>query len=287
MLLRTDRVVIATPDLERTQKEMVIVLGRGPTWAGEYPADETACVLFRLENTSVELLTPRGGTPACKALRRQIEKHGGGLHALVLECDDIESTTKELRENGLEPSAPVESLTRDEPSGAFRRFLQSELSPDDTAGVRIRLIEPLSQAEELPPSLATPGEQAAARAGDHVVIFTADPERAKDLYANKLGIRLALDKTFEKRKTRILFFRLGGFTIEIGAPLRDRPQEPVADDRLWGMAYRVDDIAAVRERVCQAGLSVNEIRDGHKPGTRVCTIENEPAGVPTLIIEHT
>jgi catechol 2,3-dioxygenase-like lactoylglutathione lyase family enzyme len=122
--------------------------------------------------------------------------------------------------------------------------------------------------------------------GDHVVIFSGDPERAIDLYGSKLGIRLALDRTFEKRKTRILFFRLGLFTIEIGAPLRDVADGPAADDRLWGFAYRVDDIDAARERIAKAGLTVSGVREGHKAGTRVCTVKNEPAGVATLIIQQ-
>jgi hypothetical protein len=59
----------------------------------------------------------------------------------------------------------------------------------------------------------------------------------------------------------------------------------VADDRLWGLAFRVDDIEAASARIAEAGLEVSEIRDGHKPGTRVCTVKNEPAGVATLLIE--
>ncbi len=286
MLLRTDRVVIAVDDLDRAQREMISVLGRSPAWVGGYPGDETENVLFRLDNLCVELLAARGDTKLCRELRKHIEKNGGGLHALHLACDDIVTTTKELRERGLRPSEPREGLARDEPSGAFRRFLQSELDPAETAGVRIRLVEPLFEAEELPPSLATADERAAVKAGDHVVIFTADPERAIDLYAEKLGIRLALDRSFEARGTRILFFRLGGFTIEIGAPLPQQSEEPIADDRLWGMAYRVDDIAAASERIAAAGLAVGKIREGHKPGTRVCTVKNEPAGVATLLIEH-
>lgn len=141
MLLRTDRVVIAVEDLDRAQKEMIHLLGRSPAWLGGYPGDETACVLFRLDNLCVELLAPRGDTPVCEGLREQLKGNGGGLHALYFECDDIASTTKQLRASGLHPSDPVEGLTKDEPSGAFRRFLHSELDPDETAGVPTLIIE--------------------------------------------------------------------------------------------------------------------------------------------------
>ncbi len=286
MLQRTDRIIIAVEDLDRAQREMLHVLGRSPAWVGGYPGDETASVLFRLDNVCIELLAPLGDTPTCKGLRNQLEKSGPGVHALQLATDGIETTIAELRARGLNPSKPVEGLTKDEPSGAFRRFLQSELDPAETAGVLIRLVEWLSTPDELPPSLAIDGEAAAVMGGDHVVIFSKDAERAIDLYGTKLGIRLALDRTFEKRRTRILFFRLGGFTIEIGTPLGDPADEPPADDRLWGMAYRVDDIDAACERLAKTGLEVSGIRDGHKAGTRVCSVKNEPAGVATLIIQQ-
>jgi catechol 2,3-dioxygenase-like lactoylglutathione lyase family enzyme len=242
-------------------------------------------VLFRLDNVCIELLSPLGDTPVCRALRTRLEA-GGGVHALHLASDDIAETVGEMRERGLHPSEPVEGLTKDEPSGAFRRYLHSELELAETAGVPIRLVQWLSTPEELPPSLPVDGERSAVMGGDHVVIFSGDPERAIDLYGSKLGIRLALDRTFEKRKTRILFFRLGLFTIEIGAPLRDVADGPAADDRLWGFAYRVDDIDAARERIAKAGLTVSGVREGHKAGTRVCTVKNEPAGVATLIIQQ-
>ncbi|MCH7866649.1 MAG: VOC family protein [Myxococcales bacterium] len=286
MLQRTDRISIAVEDLGRAQKEMMQVLGRSPAWVGGYPGDETACVLFRLDNVCIELLSPLGDTATCNALRVQIEARGGGLHALHLASDDLAATVEELRDHGLNPSEPVEGLTKDEPSGAFRRFLQSVLDPAESAGVRIHLVEWLSAPEELPPSLAIDGERAAVMGGDHVVIFSGDAERAIDLYGTKLGIRLALDRTFEKRKTRILFFRLGHFTIEIGTPLGNQTDEPAKGDRLWGLAYRVDDIDAASERIAKAGLEVSEIREGHKAGTRVCTLKSKPAGVATLIIQQ-
>lgn len=286
MLTNTDRIVIATGDLEKAQKDLVHVLGRSPSWVGGYPGDETESVLWKLDNICIELVAPVGDTQACKALRERLDSSGGGVHALHLACDDIETTTAALREAGLHPSVPVEGMTKDEPSGAYRRFLHCDLPPEDCAGVRLHLVEHQSEPDELPPSLPLEGDAAAATGGDHVVIFTTAPERAIDLYSSKLGIRLALDKTFPERQTRLLFFRLGGFTIEMGGSLKEIGKEPVADDRFWGIAYRVDDLEAVSDRIQRAGLDVTGIRDGNKPGTRVFTVKHEPAGVPTLIIQH-
>ena len=34
-----------------------------------------------------------------------------------------------------------------------------------------------------------------------------------------------------------------------------------------------------------AGFDVSDVRAGHKPGTRVCTVRDAPGAVPALIIE--
>jgi len=47
----------------------------------------------------------------------------------------------------------------------------------------------------------------------------------------------------------------------------------------------VRDADAIRVRLVAAGLDVSEVRDGHKPGTRVCTVRGDPCGVPTLLLE--
>ena len=113
--------------------------------------------------------------------------------------------------------------------------------------------------------------------------MTKNPDEARALYGERFGIRLALDKTFEKFGSRLIFFRLGGVSIEIGASLKDEP-DPEASDDLWGLAYRVADIIAMQSRLKEAGFDVSEVRKGRKPGTRVCTVRNPTHGVATLLI---
>ncbi len=282
-----DRVVIAVPDLERAQREMIGVLGRSPAWIGEYAAVGIGCVSFRLDNLHVELVSPREESDANAALRKRLDVGGAGLHAVVLETGNLEETIETLRERGLSPHDPVEVIARDEPSGAYRRMLRSGLAPEDAAGIRIELNQTLDESGEDPPSLPIGNEAASVKAGDHVVIFTARPERAIELFRDKLDIRLALDRTFDERWVRLLFFRVGGMTIEVGHSLRGpAPEGEAPDDRFFGLAYQVDDIDAAAKRVEEAGLEISDFRDGNKPGTRVFTIKGEPVGVPTLIIQH-
>jgi catechol 2,3-dioxygenase-like lactoylglutathione lyase family enzyme len=111
------------------------------------------------------------------------------------------------------------------------------------------------------------------------------PARSLDLYGEKLGIRLALAKTFDERGVRLLFFRIGGTTLEVGARVGAKEAESAAEsDVLWGVAYDVPDADAARARMLAAEVEVSSVRAGHKPGTRVCSVKSHTHGVPTLLI---
>ncbi|MBK7951133.1 MAG: VOC family protein [Deltaproteobacteria bacterium] len=141
---------------------------------------------------------------------------------------------------------------------------------------------------------------------DHVVIATGDPERTRAFLADELGIRLALDRAFPERGLRLLFFRLGGVTLELAAALppqstsggrvdeeRDalahgspRAARAEAADTFHGLAFKVRGLEATRARLEGAGFALSAIRAGHKAGTRVCSLRAPLCGIPTLLIEH-
>jgi len=283
-----DHIVIAVDDLKAAERTAVALLGRSPSWTGVHPAFGTRNVLFRLSNTYVELLAPEGDGAVADGLRARLREKGPGLHALAFGTRDADAAATRLREAGLSPSDPVAGLAQDEPSGAWRRFRNVMLPPSETHGVGLFVIEHVSEPELLPPALPIGDERATVSGVDHVVVTTADPERAIRLYGERLGIRLALDRTFEKRGLRLLFFRIGGVTLELAASLGEgaelgRPDG--ADDRLWGLAWQVPDADRARARLAEAGHGVTPVRDGHKPGTRVFTVKGSPLGVATLVIE--
>lgn len=288
MIEGIDHLVIAVSDLEAAQRRYVSLLGRSPSWSGEHPGQGTANVLFRLENLYVELLAPEGAGTLSDSLRAHLKEKGEGPYAVALSVLDADAAVVWLREQGLSPSAPAEAMDRDALSGAFRRSRNVYLPSSETHGVGLFLIEHLSDAELLPPALAIESEAAAVSRVDHVVINTAQPERAIGFYGQSLGIRLALDRTFEKRGMRLLFFRLGGTTLEFSTRI-DSDSAPSGhaevEDSLWGIAYQVPDAAAANERLEAAGFSITPLRPGHKPGTRVFSLKEEVLGVPTLIIE--
>ncbi|MGZ3378123.1 MAG: hypothetical protein ACXU8S_16135, partial [Phenylobacterium sp.] len=65
------------------------------------------------------------------------------------------------------------------------------------------------------------------------------------------------------------------------------PESLGAPDRFGGLAWRVTDPEAARERIAAAGFDVSEVRKGRKPGTSTFTVRDAPAGVPTIMIQQT
>ena len=158
------------------------------------------------------------------------------------------------------------------------------LPAQSTRGLTLFAIEHDSPDANLPLAEPTGSAAAAVRALDHVVVSSGDIEASRALYGDLLGLRLALDRRFEARGLRILFFRIGGVTVEVAGPL-EPPADAPPTDRFGGLAYRVGDVDAARSRLLAGDFDVSEVRAGAKPGTRVCTVRRETHGVPTLLIE--
>jgi catechol 2,3-dioxygenase-like lactoylglutathione lyase family enzyme len=140
----------------------------------------------------------------------------------------------------------------------------------------------LELAQERPLSVRTAA--ASITALDHVVISSADPERAAALYGARLGLDMALDRSHPDWG-RLMFFRCGDLIVEVvHRPGKDK--DPT-HDRLYGLSWRVADADAARARLASAGLDVSEVRTGRKPGTRVLTVRSGTCGIPTLLVERT
>ncbi len=284
MLARLDHVILAVRDLDAATSATARLLGRSPSWHGEHPSAGSANALFRLENTYLELLSPTGPGATGDAVRSWLAARGEGLLGLAFGTDDAAACRAELAARGLEPGPVEKGMGRDVESGAFREWLRVPLPVARTRGVVIFAIEHLSPPELLP-QVPPPGDPSAAvYALDHAVVRTADAQAARALYGDALGLRLALDREFPQWGARLLFFRVGGLTVEIAAELGGAP-EPETGDRLWGLSWRVRDADAARARLLAAGFDVSPVRKGRRPGTRVLTVRDGTHGVPTLFLE--
>jgi catechol 2,3-dioxygenase-like lactoylglutathione lyase family enzyme len=282
-----DHVVVGVRDLDAAVRTMADLLGREPSWRGAHPGSGTANALFRLSNTYLELLSPDGDSPdgaeggQGRVLAQRLEEHGEGLFALALGTDDVEAFAARMNAWDIDVARPREGHGVAEDGPAERRWFTVLLPGQASRGVLILAIE--HRAGSLPEVAPRGGPAAAVAALDHVVVFSSDLEGSRALYGDILGLRLALDRTFAERGQRILFFRVGGATVEVVGAADPEAARP-GSDRLWGLAWRVPDLGATRQRLLHAGLDVSSVRPGAKPGTRVCTLRGEPLGVPTLLI---
>jgi catechol 2,3-dioxygenase-like lactoylglutathione lyase family enzyme len=283
MLQTLDHVVVAVRDLDASTETLGRLLGREPSWRGEHPAYGTANSLFRLDNTYVELLAAKAQGPIAARVEQWIASWGEGLFALAFGTADAQAYARELRARGLSVDDPADGSGRDVRTGAERCWRSFMLCAEETRGVWLLVIEHRSPPDLLPPAPPRRDPRAAVSACDHVVVRSSDADAASALYGGRLGLRLALDKTAPQWGARLLFFRIGGVTVEIAAPLDGEPGDA---DRLWGISYRVPDAEAARRRLAEGGFDVSEVRSGRKPGTRVCTVRGEPCGVATLLIAN-
>ena len=283
MLDSLDHVILAVRDLEAATRETALLLGRRPSWRGEHPSAGSANTLFRLSNTYLELLSPSGPGPVGDLLKGILDTQGEGPLGLVFGTRDAESCRKELEERGLEPGAVERGLGRDVESGAIREWLRVPIPFAKTRGLLIFAIEHRSPAEMLPPAAPACAESAAVSGLDHAVVETSEPEAAKSLYGDGLGLRLALDREFPQWGARLIFYRVGGITVELAA----RPDAATAGpgrDRFYGLSWRVRDVDAAHARLAAWGFDVSEVRAGRRPGTRVTSVRSGTFGVPTLIL---
>jgi catechol 2,3-dioxygenase-like lactoylglutathione lyase family enzyme len=154
------------------------------------------------------------------------------------------------------------------------------IATDSTHGVPISLVE--REPDTAPPSSGTAGADAAVSSLDHAVIRTPNPERAVAFYAGRLGLSLRLDRSEPSWGARLLFFRCGDLVVELAHDLKGGvSDEP---DQLWGLSWRVPDVARAHARIKAAGVDVSDVRIGRRPGTRIFTVRSHTSGVPTIMI---
>lgn len=279
MITGLDHVALAVNDLDAAIAAYTALLGRKPNWVGGDGGARHAW--FQLPNMALDVITPHGEGAFGDTIRKHLAEHGEGIWALAFTVSDIEAATKLLGRRGLRGSAPgpVRSTHED---GRKRYWTTSSLNPADTGGLTILLAAPPRDGVAWPLSEPLDDEAAAVTQLDHVVINTANPDRALAVYGAKLGLDLRLDRSNAEWGVRQLFFRCGDAVVEMGASLKTPASD--APDRFGGLAWRVADPDAVQARIAAAGFDVSDVRTGRKPGTKVFTVRSGVPAAPALMI---
>ncbi|HEV7636523.1 MAG TPA: VOC family protein [Bradyrhizobium sp.] len=277
MIAGLDHVVVLVNDIAAGEAAYQTLFARAPAWRNSGEGADR--VLFTLDNMTLELMAPGGDGAAADRIRSVLAEQGEGLASLCFRTLDIARMHRRLDRVALKPEPIAEVESRDATSGATLSWKRTRAASDAARGVRMFFLE---LGKERPVSVPT--SSASITAMDHVVIATADPERAAALYGARLGLDMALDRSHPDWG-HLMFFRCGDLIIEVVQRSGKDIMKDTAHDRLWGMSWRVADLDATRARLAAAGLNVSALRDGRKPGTRVLTVRNGTCGVPTLLVE--
>ena len=300
-----DHIVIAVRDLAAAERNYTRLYAREPSWRGRHPTYGTANVLYRLDNTYMELLAlGEGDSPWSQALRGHLERRGEGVYAIAIGTGDIDATVANARARGLDVADAAAGDGVDEISGATRAWRNARIDPKTTRGVIAFFIQHDSPPDALPLALPT-ADRGVVTGVDHTVVISSQIDASLALWRDAVG--LDLRRTVEwSPERRLHFLRLGDSILELaGAPVAPpatrrggealtpdpRPSTPEAGrggDQLWGVSYRVDDVAATVERLRASGIEVSDPRTGRADGTIVADLKpGFSHDVRTLFLQKT
>ena len=231
--------------------------------AGRGGAHGLAWAMFALSNMALVLVAPCGEPTAIS--ERITDRAVGvkaGIGALAFAVTELKNAVSVFGRRGLPAIEPVVP---------WLDGTATLLAPASARGLNLLMTENHCLADP-----------ASATRLDHVVIRSSDPERTLALLSGRLGLELRLDRSNPVWGTRLLFFRCGDLVVEVSHDLAAGIID--APDSAWGMTWRVPDIAASHARLGTAGIPVSSLRVGRKPGTRIFTIQDHAAGIPTALI---
>jgi catechol 2,3-dioxygenase-like lactoylglutathione lyase family enzyme len=271
-----DHVVVLVADIGTGTMAYQTLFGCAPAW--QSAGDGAERVLFTLDNMSLELMSPKGDSTTADRIRAVIAEQGEGLASICFRTGDIAKMHRRLDRLSLKPEPISDAESRDAASGATLSWKRTRAATDATRGVRLFFLELTEERRRSVPTADAP-----ITAMDHVVVSTADPERAAALFGARLGLDMALDRSHPDWG-RLMFFRCGDLIVEVVH--RPDPKADKTHDKLWGLSWRVADAEATRARLVSAGIEVSEVRTGRKPGTRVLTVRTGTCGIPTLLVER-
>ena len=278
MFTHLDHLIVAVDDLEAAAKNYQTLFGMTPVWSGEHKELGTSNALFTFNNTYFEILSATGEGLGADLVNQYLNQSGEGLIGIVFATDDIKKAKSSLEEQGFNMPDISSGEGINSSDQQVRRWKNLFLPPELSRGLFSFIIEHTEGA--LPSPMAY--EPSSPHSLDHVVINTNDADSFIDIYKDAFGIRLALDKTIEHWKKRMLFFRLSKTTIEV---IEEQNDQETADT-LWGLAWNVASIEETHKRLLGEGIDITPIKKGIKDKTLVATINSHTHNVPTLLIEH-
>ena len=278
MFNKLDHLIVAVKDLQEAENNYQKLFGMAPVWSGTHKELGTSNSLFNFQNTYFELLAPTSEGLGADLVNYYLDTTGEGLIGMVFATEDIASVHGSLQERKFLIGDSSDGVGINSSDQQVRKWKNLFLPPELTRGIFSFVIEHTEGSLQQPKSL----EPSCPYKLDHVVINTNDTDGFIEIYKDIFNIRLALDKTIEHWQKRMLFFRLNKTTIEVIEQEDDLPPS----DKMWGLAWDVQDIEKAHQRLLDEGIEVTPIQKGVKEKTLVATVKSHTQNVHTLLIQH-
>jgi catechol 2,3-dioxygenase-like lactoylglutathione lyase family enzyme len=264
MITAVNHVAFGADDPQRAAADYELVFGQTPkTYTG---GDGRALYRFQLDNIAFEITRTANGA--------------AGLQRVGFEVEDMAATVRKFERRGLACDTTFSERWHDGNGSAIDRTV-TPISVATTYGVAISLVETTRAGNS--PAPAAP--QSPVTGIDHLVVRSANPERAIALYGARLGLDFALDRTNPDWGSRLLFFRCGNVRVEIGHSL----SKGISDDpdQLSGLAWRVADATQALQRLQASGVQTSDAKTGRRPGSQVLTVRSNTCNIPTIFLSET
>ena len=235
MIESLDHVIIAVNNLEEAEQNYQNILGIKPSWRGRHKEWGTSNSLFNLQNTYLELLAVTGDGVGAQLVKNKIKNDGEGLMGIAFGTNDLESLRIKLINHGYSLSDQSYGETLHVDNNFKRSWINQFLPIELTRGLFSFIIQHkeghLPEAKKYTDNIV--------KKLDHVVIQTNDPDSFIEIYNKIFDLKLSLDKFIETWQRRILFFKLNKTIIEV---IEEKDKNESPKDKLWGLAWEVEDI---------------------------------------------
>lgn len=275
MILGIDHIAVQVRDLDATVASYEAIFGRSPNWRGH--VGDVRHAWFQFDGMALDVIGGDDASEAGRAILADLDKHGEGVWGLGYSVADLDAARHTLERRGITFTGT--HITRSvNAEGVERAWRLAIARRKSTHGPAQFFVE--KPAQVWPTAAANDGAPVGGL--DHIVVQTTNIDRALALYGARLGLDLRLDRENAQWGARQLFFRCGGAIVEVGARLNAAATSD--NDSFGGLAWRVKEREAARERIAAAGIDVSEVRKGRKPGTSVFTVRSGTGGVPTLML---
>ena len=272
MLIRVQNIFLATKNIEETSQKFSIFFRRKPNFIGQSRKLGIDIISFGLNKTNICLISPKNSGIWSEKLNNFLKNKGEGIFGINFFSNDFNNDYNNFVKNHLKVSGKIESSFEGNNDIEIKFSFFNIL--DKTIESLNILVSSEIDFQDNKSSLKNNVSKV-----NQLVIQTEDPDTIKEIFEGKLSIRLALDKTFKKWAGRMLFFRLGGVTLEVieGKDIKQNSE-------YFGIGWHADNYNKCYDNLINDGFRLSEIRAGRKEGTLVSTLKEPILNIPTILI---